>query len=155
MPHRLVRSDRVTSRLAGPRAVIGRLAASLVLVALATCGARADSGAAEPGQRAAESRPSSLTGAYVGGHFGYAWGGADWTASAPSPAGGALDFFEPYDAFKGTGSFFTGVQAGYRYVLPSGILLGVEADVSAPNTIRGAQAFASPAIGQASYQEKV
>jgi high affinity Mn2+ porin len=97
------------------------------------------------------------TGLYVGGHLGYAWGGSDWTASGPAgaTAAGSFDYFLPYDAFKGTGSYFSGFQAGYNYRLPSGVVLGVEADVSAPNTLMGAQTILNAANGQASYEDKV
>jgi high affinity Mn2+ porin len=63
------------------------------------------------------------TGLYVGGHAGYARGDARFTifdaVAAPSS--------------NGFGSLFGGVQAGYNYLLPSRILLGVEADISFPN----------------------
>ena len=45
---------------------------------------------------------------------------------------GPLDFFQPYDPFRGTGSYFAGLQAGYNVVLPNRLLLGIEADVSFP-----------------------
>jgi hypothetical protein len=40
-------------------------------------------------------------------------------------------------------------------MLPSGVVLGVEADVSFPNTIMGMQTISSPSIGQATYEEQV
>ena len=65
----------------------------------------------------------SWTGLYVGGHAGYARGDARFT------------IFDPLAAPSGNrfGSLFGGVQAGYNYVLPSRVLLGVEADISFPN----------------------
>jgi high affinity Mn2+ porin len=66
-----------------------------------------------------------------------------------------FEFGHGYDAFKGTGSYFAGLQAGYNYRLPSGIVVGVEADVSAPNTITDTKTVTSPAIGQASYSDTV
>src|ERR1700727_2608143 len=58
----------------------------------------------------------SWTGFYVGSHFGYATGNANWTAtdaSAANPAvGGSIDLVNSYDAFKGTGSYVFGAQAG-------------------------------------------
>jgi high affinity Mn2+ porin len=65
----------------------------------------------------------SWTGLYVGGHAGYARGDARFTIFDPAPAPSADRF----------GSLFGGVQAGYNHVLPSGILLGIEADISFPN----------------------
>jgi high affinity Mn2+ porin len=47
------------------------------------------------------------------------------------------------------------LQAGYSHTFPSRLVLGIEADVSFPNSIAGSQAIASPAIGQASYAETV
>src|SRR5947207_3262470 len=126
-----------------------RLATGAIFVVLSALPAEAG----EPGGAPAY----NWTGYYVGGHLGYAWGHSDWAArtAGGATATGSLDFFLPYDAFKGTGSYFSGFQAGYNYKLPSGVLVGVEADVSAPNTIMGSQTFSSPAIGQASYAEKV
>lgn len=98
------------------------------------------------------------TGFYAGGHLGYAAGQSDWTATslgAPAVAAGSFDFAHGYDAFKGTGSYFAGFQTGYNYRLPSGVVLGVEADVSAPNKITDTKTITSPAIGQASYTDTV
>src|SRR5438128_198493 len=97
------------------------------------------------------------SGFYIGAHFGYAGGKSDWTATgaAAPPLSGALDFFNGFDAFKGTGSYFSGLQAGYSHVFPSRLVLGVEADVSFPNSIGGSQTILSPSIGQASYAETV
>ena len=125
------------------------LALGAVLIALNAAAAKAGEPVSAPAH--------NWTGYYVGGHLGYAWGNSDWAArtAGGETSSGSLDFFLAYDAFKGTGSYFSGFQAGYNYTLPSGLLLGFEADVSAPNTIKGSQTFASPAIGQASYEEKV
>ena len=77
------------------------------------------------------------SGFYAGGHLGYAWGSSNWTASTPAaPAlstSGSLDLFQPFDAFKDTGSFFEGLQAGYNYMLPNRVVVGAEADVSFPS----------------------
>jgi high affinity Mn2+ porin len=106
---------------------------------------------------AGNARLFNWTGAYVGGHLGFAWGDSDWTALGPAAttASGSFAFGLPYDPFKGTGSYFAGLQAGYNHRLPSGLVFGVEADVLAPNTIRDTQTIASPAIGQASLAETV
>src|ERR1700738_1149435 len=63
------------------------------------------------------------TGLYVGGHVGYSRGDARFTIFDPAPGPSASRF----------GGLFGGVQAGYNYVLPSRILLGVETDISFPN----------------------
>jgi high affinity Mn2+ porin len=63
------------------------------------------------------------TGLYVGGHAGYARGDSRFTVFDPAigPSSGSF------------GSLFGGVQAGYNYLLPSKILLGIEGDISFPN----------------------
>jgi high affinity Mn2+ porin len=63
------------------------------------------------------------TGLYVGGHVGFSRGDARFTIFDPAPNPSGNHF----------GGLFGGVQAGYNYVLPSRILLGVEADISFPN----------------------
>jgi high affinity Mn2+ porin len=99
-------------------------------------------------------------GFYVGGHFSYATGSSNWAATqagAPSLTG-SLDFFNSYDSFKGTGSYFLGLQAGYNMMLPSRVLLGAEADFSGagfPAGVADTQLFSSPAAGQGSYGETV
>ncbi|WP_409334266.1 carbohydrate porin [Bradyrhizobium manausense] len=98
------------------------------------------------------------SGFYLGSHFFYAAGTSNWSAAqggGAAPLTGSLDFFNSIDAFKGTGSYFFGLQAGYNYMLPSRVLLGIEADLSAPNTIAGAQTVTSVAGGQTSYTDTV
>src|SRR6202158_817670 len=101
----------------------------------------------------------SWTGFYIGGHVGYAAGTTNWTASEAGAAiptlGGSIALFNSYDPFKGTGSYFIGLQAGYNYLLPSRFLVGFEADFSAPNTIAGTQTISSALIVQASYNDTV
>jgi high affinity Mn2+ porin len=106
------------------------------------------------------------TGFYLGGHFGYAGGSSNYTATqagvvAPAVTG-SLDLFNSYDMFRDTGSDFAGFQAGYNYVFPSGLLLGVEADVSfpsfaepAPHLISGVSTLSSASIGIATYSEQM
>ena len=98
------------------------------------------------------------SGFYVGGHLGYAAGTAGWSGSstgAPAPPlAGTVNFFNSFDAFKGTGSYFEGFQAGYNYMLPSRFLFGVETDASFPNTVGGTATVAPPG-GLASYAEQV
>ena len=93
----------------------------------------------------------SWTGYYVGTHFGYATGSADWTATQPGAAKltGSLDFFSR------AGGLFGGLQAGYLQTLPSNMVVGVEVDASFPNYLNSGLTIASPAIGQATYTEAV
>lgn len=83
--------------------------------------------------------PFDWSGWYVGGHVGYAGGHSDWSAYPVGgvPSFGRTDLTNGFDLFKGTGSFFGGVQGGYNLVLPSRVLLGFETDVSFPNLIAG------------------
>ena len=99
------------------------------------------------------------TGFYVGGHLGYAWGSSNWT-TAPGLAG-SVDMFQGFDVFKGTGSFFAGLQAGYDYMLPNRFVIGAEADASFPSiqnpdgiSIGGISTSSSP-VGPESYSETV
>src|SRR5499433_849743 len=81
------------------------------------------------------------TGAYIGAHLGYAAGSSRWSATEAGSAGpnftGSLDFYKGFNFSKGTGSYFAGFQAGYNTMLPSHLMLGIEGDVSFPNTIKG------------------
>jgi high affinity Mn2+ porin len=107
----------------------------------------------------AASTADDWTGFYAGGHFGYAWGNSNWTTPGAS---GSLDLAQPIDIFAETGSFFAGVQAGYNYMLPNRLVVGVEADASFPSfpnlsgiSIGGVSIVNSPTFGQESYSETV
>jgi high affinity Mn2+ porin len=65
---------------------------------------------------------TSWTGFYVGGHAGYGRGQATTTLS-PLPA-----------VSPSFGSLYGGIQTGYNFQFPSGIVAGVEADLSFPNS---------------------
>jgi high affinity Mn2+ porin len=104
------------------------------------------------------------SGFYAGGHVGYAWGTSNWTASTPGTpnVSGSLDLFQPFDAFKDTGSFSQGLQAGYNYMLPNRIVIGAEADVTFPGfpnkagiSIGGASNLTSPTLGAETFSETV
>ncbi len=104
--------------------------------------------AAEPsrGRPSVPAVSKDWTGPYFGGHFGYAGGRANWMAvdAAATTTGGRLDFLKHYEFSRGAGSYLVGLQAGYTYMLPSGMVLGAEADVSFPNEIGGSRLLASP-----------
>ena len=102
----------------------------------------------------AAAKPYDWGGLYIGGHFGAAWGRSDWSAAGGLPLSGSFDLAHGYNAFKGTGSYFAGLQAGYNAMLPNHILLGAEADISFPNTIEGSQTFSSVSTGTASFAEQ-
>ena len=97
------------------------------------------------------------TGFYIGGHIGYAGGTSNWT-TAPG-LGGSVNFFQPFDAFTGGGSYFGGIQAGYDKLLPNRFVIGAELDASFPTfpnlngvAIGGISTFNSP-FGPGSYSE--
>ena len=135
--------------------MIRKLFISAALIALTVGRVSAADGA--PAVNTAPSQ--NWTGLYIGGDLGDAWGRSEWTAhetgAGAPPLNGSFDFYQPFDFAKGTGSYFIGLQAGYNYTLPSGVVLGVEADVSFPNTIMGTETISSPSLGQATYEEKV
>ena len=140
----------------GSRVVIGPL--GLVgLLALTGSAAASDLPVKAPPPPAAAAY--DWTGAYVGGHIGYAAGSSRWSAmptGTPGPVqSGSLDLFNAFNGFNGMGSYFEGFQAGYNDMLPSRWLFGVEADVSFPSTITGTSTFTSASTGTASYAEQV
>ena len=101
------------------------------------------------------------TGFYAGVHLGVAWGSSNWTEQ-PDRLAGSLNLFQSLDAFSEFGSWFGGVQAGYDYMLPNRIVVGVAADVSTPSfqnlnglSIGGTSTFVSPTLGQESFSETV
>ena len=63
------------------------------------------------------------SGLYFGGHVGYSRGSAQVGLGDPDPTSFSKSF----------GSLGAGIQAGYNRVLPSRLLLGVEADLSVLN----------------------
>jgi high affinity Mn2+ porin len=121
--------------------------------------AAADPSATMPLKALAAPAASDWNGFYLGGHFGYTAGSSNWVATQGGAAAptlnGSLDLFNSYDAFKGTGSYVAGLQAGYDRMLPSRFLVGIEADFSAPNTVASSQTISSALSGQASYTDTV
>jgi high affinity Mn2+ porin len=80
------------------------------------------------------------TGFYGGANLGVAWGQSNWSAAGAPPSTGTNILYQSIDTFSEAGSFYVGVQAGYNYLLPNRVLLGAEADFSAPS-------FTSPTSG--------
>jgi high affinity Mn2+ porin len=105
--------------------------------------------------KSSSDKPYDWSGFYLGGHFGGAFGRSDWSSAGGTPLAGSFDLTQGFNAFKGTGSYFVGLQAGYNVVLPSRIVVGAEANVSFPSTIEGSQAFSSASAGTASFAEQV
>jgi high affinity Mn2+ porin len=108
---------------------------------------------------AAASTSDDWAGFYAGAHVAYSAGFSNWTATQAGAAmpslSGAVDLFQGYNFSTGKGSYLLGFQAGYNYMLPSRVVLGVETDVSFPSVLGASQAIASPLIGQAIYRDQV
>src|SRR5271166_3024098 len=139
----------------------GALTSTLALVIAAGLSSPARAGDLPSAKEAPEAPAAGdpWSGFYAGGHIGYAWGNSNWTTPGNS---GSVGMAEGINTFNESGSWFTGLQAGYNYLLPNRILLGAEADVMAPtfpnlagNTIGGVSNFTSPTMGAESYSVNV
>jgi high affinity Mn2+ porin len=98
------------------------------------------------------------SGFYLGADGGYSSGRSNWSATQPGGApslSGSLDLYRAFDAFDGSGSAFGGLHAGYSYIFPSRLVLGVEADAWFPGTLDGGQDFSSRAVGTANYSDTI
>lgn len=93
------------------------------LCALSGAATAADLPPTHPVKAAPASTSFDWNGLYIGAHAGFGWGHSATTLSDPTATGASNTF----------GGMIGGLQAGANWVLPSGILLGVEADVSFPN----------------------
>jgi high affinity Mn2+ porin len=84
------------------------------------------------------------TGLYIGAHAGFSRGSSNAVLSDPAAAA--------------TGNVFDGmiggVQAGYNYRLPSGLLLGVEADITFPNYLTSNSVVSSLATARSAVTEQ-
>ena len=97
------------------------------------------------------------SGAYVGTQIGFSPGSSSWAATQPNgpELTGSIDLSKGFNVFNGSGGYFGGFEAGYNYVLPSRLMLGIEGDLQFPNTISGSQTVSSDVSGQASYADTV
>ncbi len=84
------------------------------------------------------------TGFYIGAHAGFGRGASN--AVLTDPATGATS-----NVFDG---MIAGVQAGYNYRLASGLLLGVEADISLPNYLTSNSVVSSIATARSDVTEQ-
>ena len=84
------------------------------------------------------------TGLYVGAHAGFGRGSS--TAVLADPATSTTS-----NSFSG---LIGGVQAGYNYQLPSGMLLGVEADMTFPNYLTSNSVVSSLATARSDVTEQ-
>src|SRR3982075_998417 len=84
------------------------------------------------------------TGFYIGAHAGYSRGSSNAVLSDPATTATSNSF----------GGMIGGVQAGYNYRLPSGILLGVEADITFPNYLTSNSVVSSLATARSGVAEQ-
>ena len=121
--------------------------AALGFGAFATCGvaAAADLPIATPLKAHGPTPSFDWSGFYIGAHAGFGQGKSEATLNDPVPSSTRSTF----------GGMIGGIQAGYNFVLPSGILLGVEADVSFPNYIDSNSAVSALATGRSDIAEKL
>jgi high affinity Mn2+ porin len=110
------------------------------LVMLPAAGRAADLPLKVPAQRALY----DWTGLYIGAHVGFTYGASTATLTDPTVA-------TQHNVFNGmTG----GVQAGYNYRLNSGLLLGVEGDISFPNYLPSNHVVSLAATALSSAEER-
>jgi high affinity Mn2+ porin len=128
------------------------LRAGVAVAALLTA-----SGAGAADFAATAAGPFDTSGFYLGGHIGMTSGGSAFTATQPGgPAlTGTVDQFRRYDFFTGEGSNIAGFQFGYNAVYRSGLMLGLEADITFPGFMSGLSTFATPAVGTATYDDRL
>ena len=84
------------------------------------------------------------TGLYVGAHAGFGRGSSTAVLADPATSTTRNSF----------GGVIGGVQAGYNYQLPSGMLLGVEADISFPNYLTSNSVVSSLATVRSDVTEQ-
>jgi len=84
------------------------------------------------------------TGFYIGAHTGYSRGSSNAVLSDPASTA-TSNFF---------GGVIGGVQAGYNVRLPSGMLLGVEADITFPNYLTSNSVVSSLATARSALTEQ-
>jgi high affinity Mn2+ porin len=84
------------------------------------------------------------TGFYIGAHTGYSHGSSNAVLSDPASSATS-------NSFSGV---IGGVQAGYNVRLPSGMLLGVEADITFPNYLTSNSVVSSLATARSALTEQ-
>ena len=84
------------------------------------------------------------TGFYIGAHTGYSRGSSNAVLSDPASTATRNSF----------GGAIGGVQAGYNVRLPSGMLLGVEADITFPNYLTSNSVVSSLATARSALTEQ-
>jgi high affinity Mn2+ porin len=126
---------------------------NVATIALILSGSAASSGSPGMPTDGSATDPYDWTGFYVGAHVGYGTGSSSWTANSTGAPGPSIS--GSVDLFSRAGGYLGGFQWGYNYQTASGVVLGVETDLSFPNYLNGSATISSPLIGQASYAEAV
>jgi high affinity Mn2+ porin len=138
------------------------LCQSLALIALSSGEGAAADLSVPPSPAPADERNKALqqaapgwTGFHIGAHVGMAGGRSSWQTALPGGVvlPGSFDFFKPFDLFDGTGSHFGGFSGGYDFRFPSGIVTGVEVDLSVPGGVAPSRTFAATQAGVVSYSD--
>src|SRR5262245_13221603 len=82
---------------------------------------------------------------YVGGGMGLVFGSSSWSATRGAARDAAprgfLDLFDPIHFSDGTGSYFGELHAGYRQLMRTQVLVGVETASLFPTPVSGAMEF--------------
>ena len=137
---------------------VSHLPAARLYAGVAAAALLSASGAGAAELAASTWAPFETSGFYLGGHIGMASGGSAFTATQPGGAPGftgTVDLFRPFDFFTGEGSNIGGFQFGYNAIYRSGLMLGLETDITFPGNMSGLSTFATPAIGAATYDDKL
>ncbi|HXW71189.1 MAG TPA: carbohydrate porin [Methylocella sp.] len=99
---------------------------------------------------------NSWNGFYLGGHVGYAFGTSSYLTSPPGfPAAAGSVGLYGQDVQGEFGPLYGGLQAGYNRVMPSGLMLGFEADFSFPDEMQSNLPVAFPAAGPSVVNDKI
>jgi len=169
---KIAKTKIVKTRVAKTEIVKTTISAALAVSSTALAIAYAESARADdavvtkaPAIPYVNSSGYNWNGFYAGGHFGYAWGSSNWTASSPGAANvsGSFSVAQRIDSFNESGSFLAGLQGGYNYMLPNRVLLGAEVDATFPafqNPLSGLSIgnisnLTSPTLGAETYGENV
>src|SRR5712692_4265542 len=132
----------LTRAVSGFSMLIAALAAAPILVAIPALGA--DVPLWMP-LKAPVNTSYDWTGVYFGGHVAYGRGHARSTLFDPDPTSSSNSF----------GSLFGGAQIGYNYLLPSRLLLGIEADIAFPNFLGADDVVSSRTTTQTDVAHKI
>lgn len=132
------------AELGGRFGWMSRLGSGVIAALAVSSGARgADLPVALPSRSATPVASLNWAGFYIGGHWGYGRGHSDVTASGTTGPDKAL------------GSQFGGLQLGYNHFLASGLLLGVEGDLTFPSFLSGDDLVSIRSTAQGTLAEKI